>query len=1655
MAAKRGEVDLVIRAKEAATKAIDAVASAADTLSESLSGLQRDAKKPETALSRLGDAFSKLEKSLGGATVANKISQSLDTAASAADRLRTATAGAQKELGDFLVDMLQATEQTARLKARSDELTLAVAREAKALVEAKAAAASNSATLETAIADRKRLIAAEKDYADRIVEQQKKVDAATAKLAARTAALNASQKPTKAMSAGVDAAASTLERQVATLDDLKATYDQIADSIPKADRAVERYTATTAQANDTLKRQTTILADTKAAFVVAADQASAAAAQQGNLNKAADRAAVDLAREKEALAAAQVELVQFEAATAKASGALGSLSAAVRGPLLKAFGDVKLTVRETQQEWAEAENTVRKLAAEMTAIGPPTRDQAIAWNKATTAAKAAKAEFSTQQEVLHRLRGVLREEATDVDSLKNKIDQFSAILGEGSQRLEQIRADAAQAASAFERLAGSATRATAPIRTLSSGAGSPPVAPVNSLAEAYRKLYGETRLAMSWTQRLRGEVLSLVAAYGGIYGVINILGKVIDTYKTLEATTSRLNVVFDGDQGKAAETMDFLRRTADRLGQSLGVLADEYSKFSVATKGTNLEGEKTRKIFLAVAEAARVNKISNDDLKGVFTALSQIASKGVVQMEELRQQLGDRLTGAVQIMAAGLGVGTDELFDMTKNAEVTSDALVNFADELTKRFGPALAKSLLTTTTQLGALQNATFQAMKTFGEAGFIDSFTNLLKSLNEVLRSADFQAFTVRLSQGVAKLTDVLSFLVQNFRAVGAAMAALLAIRIAPFVTALSSAFLALTGILPALRTGVAASVIAVDGLARSMPIAASAAARLTLAFRALLSSTGIGLLITAISVGISLWATRADEATVALNAHQKVVDQVKNSYDKTGKSAAEWAKEIQKVSLTEAIERLRVFRQELDNLRASAKVPVDAFGDLANNETFRNVQNLVRMFQKGEIVAEDFRKQIDELAQTDPSFNRGLAISFIQIAEKAGDAETKIEETLALIKLVSDPADKAARAVLGLGDAFEGTNKELDDGADKLQRYLDAIKELTKSIPELAQQAKLLEDLGKNLSSIGTAFSNATNLSQILNAGITGARAITATLSEDQAAVFKEIAANTQVTQELFQQIIGHEGFRSQAYPDSGGTPTIGFGSTRLGNRAVQMGDVVNAQQAMAQAVRDLDTLLTQINALVKVPLSKAQLNALTSYAYNVGIGSFAKSDILKTLNSGDYLGTAKALANGVATVNGQPNEALRARRLRESTQFANGIDDPKVLAEVLATEQKRTEEAAKLHEELAKNNEQSKFELSIEKDTIVQQEVSKALREAENKAKAAGTTLTEQERQAIIDTTTAKYAEASANKVLEDQRKSAQEAEQKVNDLLSQQKALEEQLKVYKANGDTTAVDATQMALRGVNDQLLAAIDNAIKMWEAVGGTGAASAIAQLKSARLAAQGLKADAGTVIIDWKRVGEMFASGLTNAVSKFANAIAEGKSATEAFKEAFLQFAADFLQQIAQMIIQALILKALNSVFPGMGFGGAAVPVAHGGAIVGQPAARTRMLGAGVLAAVPYMPRMHTGAIVGLSPDETMAVLQKNEEVLSKESPRNILNGGAAASPGGRPVDPSGYIKNIVAIGEDQIAQAMSGRAGDKVFLTWAKANAPAIRKIIGAGG
>jgi len=203
---------------------------------------------------------------------------------------------------------------------------------------------------------------------------------------------------------------------------------------------------------------------------------------------------------------------------------------------------------------------------------------------------------------------------------------------------------------------------------------------------------------------------SFASAFGFVGGVFLFAELTKSTYQLIkqnEVLDRSLKQV-SGSAEQYRTELAFIRRLSNDYGVDLNTLTDSYIKFLASSKGTNLEGEQSRIIFDKVTKSAASLGLSVADTEGVLKALGQIMSKGKVQSEELRGQLGDRLPGAFNIMAKALGVTTAELDKMLKLGQIMSDeALPKFANELEKAFGADKIKQVSTLTAEQTRLENA------------------------------------------------------------------------------------------------------------------------------------------------------------------------------------------------------------------------------------------------------------------------------------------------------------------------------------------------------------------------------------------------------------------------------------------------------------------------------------------------------------------------------------------------------------------------------------------------------------------------------------------------------------------------------------------------------------------------------------------------------------------------------------------------------------------------------------------------------------------------------------------------------------------------------------------------------------------------------------
>lgn len=120
---------------------------------------------------------------------------------------------------------------------------------------------------------------------------------------------------------------------------------------------------------------------------------------------------------------------------------------------------------------------------------------------------------------------------------------------------------------------------------------------------------------------------------------------------------------------------------------------------------------------------------------------------------------------------------------------------------------------------------------------------------------------------------------------------------------------------------------------------------------------------------------------------------------------------------------------------------------------------------------------------------------------------------------------------------------------------------------------------------------------------------------------------------MTDEGRDALIESEGKRSAAYVDEAGLLTIGIGHLitaeelktgiiHIGNDDVEYSKGLTDEQIDTLFDQDMLPREVAVRSLVKVPLTPHQSDALVSFAYNVGIGAFQTSTLLKKLNANDY-------------------------------------------------------------------------------------------------------------------------------------------------------------------------------------------------------------------------------------------------------------------------------------------------------------------------------------------------------------------------------------------------------------------------------------------------
>lgn len=260
----------------------------------------------------------------------------------------------------------------------------------------------------------------------------------------------------------------------------------------------------------------------------------------------------------------------------------------------------------------------------------------------------------------------------------------------------------------------------------------------------------------------------LVAGAVGFVAIKNGIQSVIDATSEMQAIRTRFEYAFGGAE-EGARQLEFVRETANKLGLEFTNTANGYAQLSAATKDLNITNEQTQQIFTGVASAAAAMGLSADDTSGVILALSQIAGKGKVSMEELRGQLGERLTPAMSIAAKSMGVTTAELEKMVEKGLSAEEFLPKFGAALEEAFGGAAKTNIESLGGQINLLKNRFNELLVLLGDSGIAKAVGAVVGDMGDALDwlhgkivDTDFSAFKEAFSEAYNDLKPAFDDLV-----------------------------------------------------------------------------------------------------------------------------------------------------------------------------------------------------------------------------------------------------------------------------------------------------------------------------------------------------------------------------------------------------------------------------------------------------------------------------------------------------------------------------------------------------------------------------------------------------------------------------------------------------------------------------------------------------------------------------------------------------------------------------------------------------------------------------------------------------------------------------------------------------------------------------
>ncbi len=196
---------------------------------------------------------------------------------------------------------------------------------------------------------------------------------------------------------------------------------------------------------------------------------------------------------------------------------------------------------------------------------------------------------------------------------------------------------------------------------------------VDEIAKKANDVFSSLKANIPFIDQIQKGILTIGTLAGAIT-IANVLKNIsieaIQVYSSFESINSQLKLVKDG-----ASFFENIKQQISDLGGDLKSTTQAGIQFDQALLGGRLQNQ-SQNLFLQFNEGLQRLQLSSEATERALLAVTQMASKGRVSMEEILQLAESGVPGAMQVMGQALGKTTEGLITQVSSGNVLAEDLL-------------------------------------------------------------------------------------------------------------------------------------------------------------------------------------------------------------------------------------------------------------------------------------------------------------------------------------------------------------------------------------------------------------------------------------------------------------------------------------------------------------------------------------------------------------------------------------------------------------------------------------------------------------------------------------------------------------------------------------------------------------------------------------------------------------------------------------------------------------------------------------------------------------------------------------------------------------------------------------------------------------------